>query len=63
MSISDIIILIVVGVCVFLAVRNILRSGKKGGCVCGCGQCSMCGKCGKQKTSENESDTVTGDKL
>ena len=39
---GDMILLAVLGVCVFFAVRSLLRNKKKGGC---CGNCAGCKGC------------------
>ena len=43
LSSADWVILALLAVCVFLAVRSVLRQRKKGGCP-GCGGCGSCTK-------------------
>lgn len=50
MNAGDIIIIAVVAVCVFFALRSVVRSRKKGGCSCGCSDCTACPGCGTDKT-------------
>lgn len=42
MSAADYVILAIIAVAIFFAVRSLVRRGKKGGCGCGCSDCSGC---------------------
>ncbi|MEA4894902.1 MAG: FeoB-associated Cys-rich membrane protein [Oscillospiraceae bacterium] len=59
MNVIDVVLLVVIGVAIFGAVRYIAKQKKSGGCI-GCSGCSACGKslkaCGKARTAINVSD-------
>jgi hypothetical protein len=42
---ANIIIVAVVGLILFFAVRRIVKDRKKGGCSCGCAACPSSGQC------------------
>lgn len=42
MSAADYVILAIIAAAIFFAVRSLVRRGKKGGCGCGCSDCSGC---------------------
>lgn len=42
MNAGDVIILLIVALCIFFAVRSIVKQRKKGGCSCGCSGCNAC---------------------
>lgn len=44
MNIWDILILLAVAAAVAGAIRVLRKSGRRGGCSCGCGGCPGCGK-------------------
>ena len=44
----DCLLVAVIAVCTFFAVRSIIRRKKKGGCACS-GACSACSGCDKKK--------------
>ncbi|MBP5262103.1 MAG: FeoB-associated Cys-rich membrane protein [Clostridiales bacterium] len=48
---ANIIILLIVGVLIFLAVRSMVKDKKAGksSCGCSCANCAMAGKCHPQK--------------
>ena len=52
MSVADIIVLLVLAVVLFFAIRAVIK--KKGGCSCGCGGSCSCG-CGGKKQESSDS--------
>ncbi|MCR5351498.1 MAG: FeoB-associated Cys-rich membrane protein [Bacteroidales bacterium] len=43
MNLASLLILLLVAVALFFAVRSFVRAGKRGGCGCGSSGCSSCG--------------------
>ena len=56
MSILEIVIIAVLAVAVFFALRRIVKTRKSGGCSCGCAGCSKA--CPMAREKEDQSKTV-----
>ncbi len=48
MNIFDIILLILIGLALFMAVRKVISDHKKGGCCGNCSGCSQSGHCNRK---------------